>query len=325
MRSRVESIFLWVLFFGLSLIFLSTSSMAEMPAHIKIGTAAVGGSYYPLGTAIVKIINTHIKGTNATAEVTAGSGENIRLLDRKSIQFGIVSSSIAYEAMNALEKWEKKYDLRACLMIAPTIDVFITLKKSGIKTFSDFKGKKVALGPAGAGWDSHVKRFLEFYNLKLEDLTARYIGQSAAVEALKDGVIDVAFVGGSLPSAAIMEATLTHEIHFIPMEDEKIDRLIEKYPFYSRFTIPAGVYKGLDQDFKWVSVSNSYLACRPDADEAMVYEIVKTVYTNRQMIGEVHAAGKDAMPKDAMATIMTIPFHPGAIKFFKEAGIWKGN
>lgn len=299
------------------------SEAAEMPAHIKIGTAAIGGSFYPLGGGIAKAINQNLKGVNATAEVTAGSGENIRLLDKNRLHFGIISNAIGYVAMNGLEKWDKKYNLSACFMISPTIDVFITLRKSGIKSIPDMRGKKVAVGPAGGAWDDIVKPFFEAYNMSYKDFTPRYLGQSAAVEALKDGAIDVAFVGGSLPSAAIMEATLSHDIFFIPIGDEIIAKLCQKYPYFAPFTIPANTYKGLTSDFKWIDVGTSYLVCRPDADAEMVYRVVKTVYNNRQMVAEIHPAGKDMLPKDAMPTMKAIPFHPAAIKFYKEVGVWK--
>ncbi len=304
---------------------------------ITIGTAPPAGAFAPVGNAVATILNDN-KGEQdwkAQATGTKGSKENIRGLDKGTYQLGMSNSAISYNAVRGEGGWDKKYDLRAVATIAPNIGLFITKKSSGIKTIADLKGKRVAVGPAGAGFEMFLGPLMTEHGVKYtadeKEFTAVNAKYSDAVQQLGDGGIDAAFVGGAIPTSAVTQACTTYDVQFIQYDPEARKRLIEKYDFFQAATIPAKnrdgkpTYKGMgDEDFPAMNVGSMQLVTYASVDEEVVYQITKRVWEHRADIAKLHPAGKAINEKNASRYTGT-DFHPGAIRYYKEAKVWLGE
>jgi len=290
---------------------------------LSMGTAPIGGTFPIVGDAIAQTLNTH-KGDNnwkVQAKGTKGSQANIRGLEKGDLQLALSNSAISYFAFRGESSWDQKYNIRAVVTMAPNVAMFVTKADSGIKSIADLKGKRVVIGPAGAGFEMFVAPILEEHGVKLEDIDKVNAPQGPAVDMLSDGAADAAFLGGALPASAIMRACASYETSFVPFDPEARQRLIDKYPFFHPITIPGDTYQGHEEPYEGLNVGSMHVITSASADEEQVYQLTKTTWENRADIAATHGAGKAINEKNA-ARYTGTEFHPGAIRFYKEAGIW---
>ncbi len=290
---------------------------------LSIGTAPLGGTFPIVGDAIAQTLNDH-KGDNnwkAQAKGTKGSQANIRGLDGGELQLALSNSAISYFAVRGESGWEKAYETRAVVTLAPNVAMFVTTADSGIKTIAGLKGKRVVIGPAGAGFDMFVGPILEEHGVSIEnDIEKVYQPMGAAVDMLADGSADAAFLGGAVPAAAISQACASYETFFIPFDSAVRQTLIEKYPFFHPIDVPGDTYQGHPEKFEGLNVGSMHLVTAAATDEELVYQVTKTIWENRADVAAKHGAGKAINEKNA-ARYTGTDFHPGAIRFYKEAGL----
>ena len=290
---------------------------------VTIGTAPGGGAFAQVGNAIVNTLDAN-KGDGqleVAAQGTKGSKENIRLLDAGEIEFGMANAAIAYFANRGEGNWEKFYDIRAVATMAPNIGIFVTTADTGIKKMSDLKGKRVVMGPAGAGFEFFLKPLLEVHGLTYDDLEVINANYLEAVELINDGKADAAFMGGAVPIPAVINLSATQDVVFIEFDEAAPQKLMEQHPFYFPVTIPAEKYDALEEDIQGINVGNMELVTHKDVDEEIVYQVTKLLHQNRDKVAEQHPAGKALADKNITRNTGT-EFHPGAIRYFKEVGIW---
>ena len=292
-------------------------------SFLSMGTAPIGGTFPIVGDAIAQTLNTH-KGDNnwkVQAKGTKGSQANIRGLEKGDLQLALSNSAISYFAFRGESSWDQKYNIRAVVTMAPNVAMFVTKADSGIKSIADLKGKRVVIGPAGAGFEMFVGPILEEHGVTLDDIDDRNAPQGPAVDMLGDGSADAAFLGGAMPAAAISQACASFETLFIPFDPEVRKRLIDKYPFFHPITVPGDTYQGHEEAFEGLNVGSMHVITSASVDEERVYQLTKTIWENRADIAAKHGAGKAINEKNA-ARYTGTEFHPGAIRFYKEAGIW---
>lgn len=294
---------------------------------ISIGTAPFGGAFHPVGSAIANVVSKNMteKDWEVTAEGTKGTQENIRLLVSKdsSIEFGLANAAISYFAFRGEGAWNTIHSIRSVMTLAPNVGLFVTTKSSSITSLADLKGKRVVVGPAGAGFEYFLSPILAAHGVKYEDFKPLNATYNSAVDYLADGSADAAFMGGAIPTPAVTRASSNQDIVFIPFDESARKSLIEDYPFFTPITIPADAYsKVLTEPFETINVGSMQLITAESADEDMVYNFTKTVYTHRAEVVTAHPAGKAINETNAVRDVGT-PFHPGAIRFYKEIGIWK--
>ena len=291
---------------------------------ISMGTAPIGGAFQVVGSALSEVLNEK-KGANnwkLQAKGTKGSQENIRRLERNELQLALSNSAISYYAVKGESKWKKKHDIRAIATLAPNVAMFITKQDSGIKRIADLKGKRAVVGPSGAGFDMFVEPILKEHGITYADLRDKLNNnQSGAVDMLADGNADAAFLGGAVPTGSITQACSSHDIYFVPLEAEAKARLVEKYPFFQAITVPADKYSDLTEDYAGLNVGSMHLITSASQEEELIYQITKTIWENRAAIREKHPAGKFINEKNA-ARFTGTAFHPGAIRFYREIGIF---
>lgn len=294
---------------------------AKETQFLSLATGGTAGTYFPLGGAMAEIWNKNVKGVSVSAESTGASVANVNLMNENKADIAMLQNDIAFYAYSGTEMFaEKKVDslLGLATLYPETIQIVAT-KKSGIQSVKDLKGKKVAVGARGSGTEANARQILAAFGLTYSDITPDYLGFGDAVNNLKDGHIDAAFVTAGFPTAAVTDLSSSHDIVIVAVSGAETDKLIKDYPFYAKVSIPAGTYKGLAADVPTVAVM-AMLAVRKDLSEKVVYEMTKAMYENLKILGDTHARGKDInlqKAKDGMG----IPLHPGAEKYFKEKGV----
>ena len=295
---------------------------SKAPSRIKIASGNVGGAYFPMGNAIAQVLSTKVPGLLATGEASGGSSQNIRMLDARQIDFALANASITFPAIRGgSDGFEKPYEVRAVMTLHSSVNLFLALKDSGIRTIADMRGKRVSVGPAGGGWDAYTKPILAAHGLTFEDFNPVYEGQSSAVDMLTDGSVDAIFVGGSIPHATVMSATAQHAINFVEFDEAALDRINVDRPTIRKFPVPANTYTGQEKELWAVDSGPAQLITRADADPDFIYLITKTLYENREMILKMTPAGREITPERAAMDI-GIPYHEGALRYFKEINIW---
>lgn len=290
---------------------------------LSIGTAPTGGAFFMVGNAIADVVgsNKGDLGWVVTPEATKGTQENIRRLESGDIQFGMANAAITYFAVRGEGAWGKPHELRTVATLAPNIGVFITPKSSGINSMAQLGGKRVVLGPAGAGFHYFLEPLLAAHGISYDDITELNNTYTGTVDLLADGNADAAFMGGAIPIPAVTQACASQDIAFIPFDAAALAALPKQYPFYFTKTIPAGTYSDLAVDLEGINVGNMILATHASVDEETVYAFTKILYEHRDGVAAQHPAGKALNPTNVVRDTGT-PFHPGAIRFYKEAGIW---
>lgn len=290
---------------------------------ISIGTAPIGGVFYTVGGALSETLNSNSGDLNwrVAAESTGGSMENIRRLDSGEIQFAISNSSITYFAARGEGGWEKAYSVQAVMTLFPNVAMFVAKTDSGIDGLGDLKGKRVTVGPQGAGFEYFVRPIVEAHGVTFDDFEQVYAGQQSSVDYLGDGSVQAAFLGGGVPTGSITSAASSMDIRLVPFDDEAKDRLVEQYPFFQHATIPAKTYRGQDEEYYGLNVGSAHFITAANADEQLVYDVTKAIYENRETVAERHRAAR-AINAENVVRNTGVDFHPGAIRYYREIGIW---
>ena len=290
---------------------------------LSMGTAPPGGAFFVVGSALAEVINeTGAEfGYSVTAEATSGSQENIRRLGSGELDFALSNAAITYFAVRGSEGWDRAHPVRSVMTLAPNVALFVTQAASGINTIDDLRGQRVTVGPAGAGFEYFVAPLLEAHGVTYDDFSPLNATQQAAVDMLTDGSADATFLGGAVPTASITQAAASMELTFIPFGEEEKQRLISDYTFFRPASIPAETYRGQTEPFDGLDVGSMHVITAADAPDDLVYNATKLLYENRSLVVEKHAAGRAINPNNVVRDTGT-EFHPGAIRFYQETGIW---
>lgn len=289
------------------------------PSQLVIATGGTGGTYYPLGGGMADHI-TKNAGITATAQATGASAENIRLLRDKKADIAFTQNDIAEYAAKGSNMFEKDGKIEAFQALGALYDETIQIvvsADSNIKSVADLKGKRVSVGAPGSGTEVNAQQILEVYGLKFEDTQLQRLSFADSAKAIQDGQLDAAFQTAGTPTAAITELAATTGVKIIPIEADKIDAIIAKYPFYVKTTVPANTYQTVPEEVTTVSVK-SMLVVRADLSEDLVYKVTKAIFDNTDKLG--HAKAKEIKMESVLAGV-SLPVHPGAKKYFAEKGV----
>ncbi|MCX8023069.1 MAG: TAXI family TRAP transporter solute-binding subunit [Syntrophorhabdaceae bacterium] len=309
-----------LLFIGVSiclLIFsLAVRETGAAPQEIHMGTSTVGGIYYSIGVPIAQVVNKYLPEVHITPEITSGSTENIRLLAQGKLQLGLTVPFKTVEAMNGLPPFNQKIPLRAVFRTVPVVNLFVVLANSNIKTMEDLKGKRVNLGQPG-GLDENALGILEAYGITKKDIKWSVQGVAQGVEGLKDGKFDAVITTVPL----INQLKATHDIRILFPDEAHIDKMAAKVKGWSKWLMPPGTIKGIDKPI-YVPDFGSQLSCMENMSADLVYKITKTSIERLDELRAMFAPYRD-VTKELAASPVGVPLHPGALKYFKEAGIIK--
>jgi uncharacterized protein len=317
---RKKGVALLMMSFMFLVISLSSHESAQAQVtQLSMGTATVGGIFYNIGMPVAQCVNKAALGINITAEITEGTTENLRLLGQKKMQLAVITPQIGYLAMKGMQMFkDHPVDIRVIVRLLPNANVWVTLAKSEVKSIPNLKGHKVGVGPASGGLGVIARTQLEFNGIDYKkDIKPYFMGAGDMAEALKDGTIEVAFLTAEL---AHLVAT-THNIRVLSWTEKELDNMLAKQPYYGKYTFPPNTFKGVD--YPVLTADNGIqLISRADMDEGLVYKLTKATIENLGCVTKTYAPAKAITPAWA-ASELAIPFHPGAIKYFKEVGVWK--
>ncbi|HVL72275.1 MAG TPA: TAXI family TRAP transporter solute-binding subunit [Beijerinckiaceae bacterium] len=290
---------------------------------LSIATGGTGGVYYPLGGGLGSILGKELPGVSATAQVTGGSVANLQLIGQNKADIAFSQVDAAWDAVNARDKFPTKLPIRALAVLYPNHMHLVTVEGTGIAKTEDLKGRRVSTGSPGSATEVYANRVLEAAGLNHEtDIRKERLGVAESVNALKDKKIEAFFWVGGLPTAAVTDLATTPNTkikiidiaHLTPKMNAKWGQL------YAEATIPADTYKGMDKDAQNNTVWN-ILAVNAAMPDDLAYDITRIVMEKREDLAQVHKEALNIKPEWQTSNRAGIPWHPGALKYFKEKGI----
>ncbi len=288
-------------------------------ASLRFATGGTSGTYYAYGGVLANVLNSKLTQSQITVQSTGASKANIFLIDDGEADIAVVQNDVMDYAMNGTDLFEEDGAVTSFKTVAALYSEVIQIVASpDITSIEDLKGKRVSVGDAGSGTEFNTRQILAAYGISFDDIQVNNLGFGDSADALKDGKIDAAFVTAGPPTTAITELCTTNEVNLLSIDDEHAAKLIEEHPFYAQYTIPAGMYKGIDEDVSAVTVKATLIASDKISDD-VIYELVKTIFESKDDITAAHEKGRELDTAYAVEGI-SVPFHPGAEKYFKEIG-----
>ena len=307
-----------------ALLTLAAPVSAQDKINISIATGGTGGVYYPLGGGIAAALSKFVPGMEATAEVTGGSVDNLKLIGSGKNYIALTMVDATLDAYKGEDKFKgNKVPVRTLMILYPNRMHVVSVEGRGVNKVSDLKGKHVSTGSPGSATEVMAFRVIEAAGLdKDKDMKRERLGVAESVNALKDKKIDAFFWVGGLPTAAVTDIANTpgNKIKMVDHAD-LVPAMNKKYgDLYIEDSIPKVTYRGMDVDNKQATVMN-ILVANASMDDKTAYNIVKTIFDKRQDLINVHKEAVNFKLESQKAAASPIPFHPGAVKYFAEQGI----
>ncbi len=304
-------------------VLLAGAALAQQKT-LAIATGGTGGVYYPLGGGLANVISKNMPGFQATAEVTGGSVDNLKLIGTGQSELAFSMADAALDAVNGVDKFKgNKVAVRTLMVLYPNRMHVVSIEGTGITKMSDLKGKRVSTGSPGSATEVMAFRVIEAAGLdKDKDMKRERLGVAESVNAIKDKKIDAFFWVGGLPTAAVTDLGATPGVK-IKMIDhsEVVDKMNAKYgKLYITDVIPAKMYPGQDTDNKIATVQN-ILITNDKMDNDTAYAIVKLIFDKKADLVAVHKEAENIDYKYQRTENSPTPWHPGALKYFADKGI----
>ena len=286
--------------------------------NIQVGTGGTTGTYYGFCNVISTILKEKT-GANLVINSSGASKANILDIADGIVDMAIVQNDVMDYAYNGTSLFEKDGAIKSFSTLGAAyaeVCQIVAKADSGIKTVADLKGKKVSVGDSGSGVEFNAQQILGAYGITFEDIDKQNLSFQASADALKDGKIDAFFCTAGAPTVAITDLATATGITLVEIDAEHLAALQKDYGFYAEYKVPAGTYKGVDADVTTVAVKATFIVSN-DLDEETVYQLTKAIYENKDAY--THDKAKELSLEYAVSSI-SVPFHPGAEKYYKEVG-----
>ena len=300
------------------------AALAQQGLNIAIATGGTGGVYYPLGGGMANVLSKHVPGMQASARVTGGSVDNLKLIGSQQSEVALVMVDAALDALKGEDKFKgRPVDVRTLMVLYPNRMHVVSMEGTGVEKMSDLKGKRVSTGSPGSATEVMAFRLIEAAGLdKDKDMRRERLGVAESVNALKDRKIDAFFWVGGLPTAAVTDLGATPNVK-IKMIDhaDTVEKMNKKYDnLYTTGVIPAKTYPGQDKDNP-IAVVQNILVANAKMSDKVAYDIVKTFIERRDELVAVHAEAESIKLENQSPKNSPIPWHPGAVKYFSDKGL----
>lgn len=290
--------------------------------RISIATGGTGGVYYVYGGALAQVLSRDLPGVEATAEVTAASVENLNFLAQGSADLAFSLEDTAADAMAGRGRFPASLPVCALASLYDNVTHIVVKADGPVHAITDLRGRRVSLGSPNSGTEVIAERVLQAAGLDpARDVTPERLGVSESAAALADGRVDAFFWSGGLPTAAVMELAATPGVRIRLLSDaDLVPRLLATHgPLYGVLDVPAGAYR--ETPGVRVSIVRNLMMVRRDMPEDLAYRITRLLFEKKAELAVVHPAARDLDP--ARAAVAAVPFHPGAVRYYREAGVWK--
>jgi|SRR5688572_5435141 TRAP transporter TAXI family solute receptor len=294
--------------------------------RLSIATGGTGGVFYPYGGGIAKVISENLANVEATAEVTAASVDNLKFIKQGTSDLAFTMADTAQDAAQGTDAFADfgAVQARTLAMLYSSYVHLVTTAGSGIERAADLRGRTVSIGSPGSGTAILAGRILEAVGINpSRDLRTQSLGVAQSVDALKDGKIDAFFWNGGLPTAAVIDLVNSPGITAKFVSTEDVLPLLQKAfgeKLYYRALITRGTYKN-EVDVPVVAVAN-LLVVSETMPEPLAYDITRLLFEKQDELAAIHPQARD-LSLDTALTGSPIPFHPGALRYYRERGAWK--
>lgn len=316
----MKALSIGIALFGL---WLTASGVAAQTKTLAVATGGTGGIYYPLGGGFANLLSNKLTGTQATAEVTGGSVDNIKLLETGQADLAFMTGDVAADAVRGEGKFKQAVPLRTIAAIYSSPVHVVTIAGTGIEKFEDLKGKRISSGAPGSATETQTFRLLEAAGLdKDRDVKRERLSVAESGSALKDRKIDAFFWGGGVPTAAVTDLAATPGVTIKLIDiDHLLNPIVKKYgQIFAPSVIKAGSYPGQTQDSKGFAAWNQIMATDKMSDE-MAYAITRIIFEYKDELVAVHKEAQNIDLATQTQAQSPAPYHPGALKYLKEKGV----
>ena len=308
---------------------VSLSASVQAEGNYVMGTATTGGTYYPVGVAISTLIKVKLEpqtNISVSAISSAGSGENLKLMDEGQIQFGILQGLYGAYAWNGTGPVPKPYkNLRSVSMLWQNVEHFVVrnsvVDTGTISDMTNLYDESFSIGARNSGTEGSGRFILGKVGIDLEQVDIAYLGYGPSADAMQNGNIDGMNIPAGVPASAVTRAyaNLGDDITTLNFTAEQLAQVNSDFELWTPYTIPAGTYPNQDKDINTIAQPN-IMAARADVSEEDVYQITKTIYANLPFLNNIHPATK-AMALEKAIAGLPMPLHPGAARFYREQGL----
>jgi TRAP transporter TAXI family solute receptor len=292
--------------------------------NIAIATGGTGGVYYPLGGGMANVLSKYVPGVQATARVTGGSVDNLRLIHTGQSEVGLAMVDAALDALKGEDKFKgSPVAVRTLMVLYPNRMHVVSIEGTGVTSMASLKGKRVSTGSPGSATEVMAFRVIEGAGLHRDrDMRRERLGVAESVNALKDRRIDAFFWVGGLPTAAVTDLGATPGVKIAMIDhDDAVDKMNAKYGgIYSSGVIPTKTYPGQDKDNR-IAVVQNILVANASMPDNVAYDIVKTFIERQKELVAVHSEAESITLENQLRKNTPIPWHPGAERYFKERGV----
>lgn len=288
--------------------------------QLSIATGGTGGVYYPIGGGLAEMINSHIEGASATAEVTGASVENMGLIMRGDADLALALADTVYQAYSGSGDFEGRQieNTRALASVYPNAVQLVTLAESDVQSLEDLRGKRVSVGAPGSGTELNARALLEANGISYEDFTPQRLNFNETADAIRDGDIDAGFWSVGPPTSSILNLAATRDIRLISLSEEEIENARQEEPVFAAYELRAGMYEGMEEGVQTISIPN-VLVVNAEMDEELAYQLTKMLFERTDELIAVHPAANDTTVDFAVDST-PVPFHDGALRYYEEVG-----
>lgn len=289
--------------------------------QLTLGTGGTTGTYYAVGGTMSTVLNNVMENVGIKVVSTGASKANILDIDDKVSDIAIVQNDVMYYAAEGTDLFVADGVFDSFSAVAGIYDETCQIIATpDIKSIEDLKGKTVNVGDAGSGVEFNATQILAAYGIDINTDIKKVNGSFGdAADSIKDEKIDAAFITAGAPTTAVVDLALSKEINLLTIDDEHADILMSEYPFYTKTIIPGGTYSTVADDVQTLSVRATLIASN-DVSEDAIYELTKALFENKDMLANSNAKFEELVAEEAVQGI-SVPFHPGAEKYFKEIGV----
>jgi hypothetical protein len=303
-----------------AIVSMSLGAPALAQEQLAIATGGTGGVYYPVGGGLAEIINNHVEGYSATAEVTGASVENMGLIATGDVDLAIGLADTVAQAYTGTGRFEGQQlsMVRGLASIYANMIQIVTLEGSGITSLEDLRGKRVSIGAPGSGTEVNAGSILEGNGISYDDLDEQRLNFNETADALANGDIDAGFWSVGAPTSSILNLATTQDIVILALSEEELTAATEADSTFATTTLAGGSYNGIDEDIVVLGIPN-VLTVSSEMPDDLAYTITKAMFENIAELQAVHPAANETTVEFTLSAT-PIPLHPGAVRYYEEIG-----
>lgn len=282
---------------------------------VTIATGGASGPYNIIGSTLADVYSNEY-GVNSRTQTTGASVENVNLMKEDKIEMAFTMSDVVSQAVNGEESFTEPTDkISQIAALYPNYVQIVTTADSGIETFDDLVGKRIAVGDQNSGVEVNARTLLEGHGITYDDIQVDYLGYAEAADGLRAGQLDAAFLTSGLPNASLLELSETLDIRMVSINPADVEEIAQDKSYFVALEIPADTY-GNEEAVPTAAIMNA-LVVRSDMSEDDVYKLTQTFFDNLETLGNSHQAATDITLEKAQEGLVA-PLHPGAERYYSE-------